>query len=119
MGVMNIVIVVFILLIVIYLLVNAFSKTSKLTKMADGKLLQTIPAKDLKNSNNSSNYTYSMWLFIRRLSISSLMPIRYLRRYSVVSILLKRTVIIEVVPLELMAQCYLIYTIHRTIRIMI
>ena len=64
MGVMNIVIVVFILLIVIYLLVNAFSKTSKLTKMADGKLLQTIPAKDLKNSNNSSNYTYSMWLFI-------------------------------------------------------
>ena len=64
MDIMNIVIFVFILLIIIYALVNMFSKTSQLTKMAEGKLLQTIKAGDLKNSNNSSNYTYSMWMFI-------------------------------------------------------
>ena len=64
MAIMNIVIFVFILLVVIYALVNVFSKTSQLTKMAEGKLLQTIKADVLKNSNSSSNYTYSMWLFI-------------------------------------------------------
>jgi hypothetical protein len=32
--------------------------------MADGKILQTITAKSLKNTNNSSNFTYSMWFYI-------------------------------------------------------
>jgi len=64
MAIMNIVIFVFILLVIIYALVNVFSKSSQLTKMAEGKLLQTITADTLKNSNNSSNYTYSMWMFI-------------------------------------------------------
>jgi hypothetical protein len=32
--------------------------------MAEGKKMQTIEASELKNSTNSSNYTYSMWMFI-------------------------------------------------------
>ena len=64
MDVKQIVILVFVLLVIIYLIVNAFSKTNKLTEMAEAKKPQTIKADDLKNSNNSSNFTYSMWLFI-------------------------------------------------------
>lgn len=64
MDIKQIVIIVFVLLVVLYLVINAFSKTSQLTKMADGKILQTIKAIDLKNSNNSSNFTYSMWIYV-------------------------------------------------------
>ena len=64
MDVKQIVILVFVLLVIVYLIVNAFSKTNKLTEMAEAKKPQTIKADDLKNSNNSSNFTYSMWLFI-------------------------------------------------------
>jgi len=64
MDVKQYVILVFVLLVIVYLIVNAFSKTNKLTEMAKAKLPQTIKADDLKNSNNSSNFTYSMWLFI-------------------------------------------------------
>ena len=64
MDVKQIVLLVFVLLLIIYFIVNAFSKTTKLTEMAEGKIQQTILAKDVKNSNNSSNYTYSMWMFI-------------------------------------------------------
>jgi len=64
MDVKKIVIIVFVLLVIIYLIVNAFSKTNKLTEMAEAKKPQTITADELKNSNNSSNFTYSMWLFI-------------------------------------------------------
>lgn len=64
MAVLKIVIIVFILLVLLYVVINAFSKTSNLTKMADGKTLQTISAKQLKNINNSNNFTYSMWLYV-------------------------------------------------------
>lgn len=64
MDIKQIVILVFILLIVIYVAINAFAKTSKLTDMTDGKTLQTIKADKLKNTNNSSNFTYSMWIFV-------------------------------------------------------
>ena len=64
MDVKQIVILVFVLLVIVYLIVNAFSKTNKLTEMAEAKKPQTIKADDLKNSNNSSNFTYSMWIFI-------------------------------------------------------
>lgn len=64
MGIVKIVIVIFVLLIALYLIIKAFSKTNNLTKMADGKVLQTITADSLKNTNNSSNFTYSMWVFI-------------------------------------------------------
>jgi len=64
MEVKQIVIIVFILLVLLYVVINAFSKTSKLTSMADGKTAQPISADKLKNVNNSSNFTYSMWLFV-------------------------------------------------------
>jgi len=64
MDIKQIVIIIFVLLVVLYLVINAFSKTSQLTKMADGKIMQMIKAKDLKNSNNSSNFTYSMWIYV-------------------------------------------------------
>jgi hypothetical protein len=64
MDVIQIVIIVFVLLVVLYFVINAFSKTNNLTKMADGKILQTITAESLKNTNNSSNFTYSMWIYI-------------------------------------------------------
>jgi hypothetical protein len=64
MEVMQIVILVFVLLVAIYFIVNAFKKSNQLTKMAEGKTLQTIKAADLKNVNNSSNFTYSMWIYV-------------------------------------------------------
>jgi len=64
MEILKIVLLVFVLLVVVYFLVNMFSKTSQLTKMGEGKLLQTIKAADIKNPSNSSNYTYSMWLYV-------------------------------------------------------
>ena len=64
MDIKQVVILVFVLLLIIYIALNAFSKTSQLTKMAEGKKIQTIKADDLKNVNNSSNFTYSMWFFV-------------------------------------------------------
>jgi hypothetical protein len=64
MDVKQIVIIVFVLLVIVYLTINAFSKTTQLTKMADGKIVQKINADKLKNTNNSSNFTYSMWLYV-------------------------------------------------------
>ena len=64
MEVKQIVIMVFIGLVVIYLIINAFSKTTELTKMATAKVGQVIKADKIKNVNNSSNFTYSMWLFV-------------------------------------------------------
>lgn len=64
MDVKKVVIIVFVLLIVLYFIINAFSKTSKLTEMADAKILQTIKAESLKNGNNSTNFTYSMWIYV-------------------------------------------------------
>ena len=64
MEVKQIVILVFVLLVVLYIIINAFSKTSKLTEMSNGKVLQTITANSVKNSKNSSNFTYSMWIYV-------------------------------------------------------
>ena len=61
---MKLVIIIFIVLVILYFIVNAFSKTSNLTKMAEGKTIQTIKASELKNANNSNNFTYSMWLYV-------------------------------------------------------
>lgn len=64
MEVNQIVILFFVLLVVLYMLINAFSKTSKLTEMSSAKLLQTIEASKLKTADNSSNFTYSMWIYV-------------------------------------------------------
>jgi hypothetical protein len=64
MDVKRIVIIVFVLLVILYLVINAFSKTTQLSTMASGKVSQRITYDKLKNNNNSSNFTYSMWLFV-------------------------------------------------------
>jgi hypothetical protein len=64
MDVKGIVITVFVLLVITYLIINAYSKTSKFTKMSDGKKVQIIKASTLKNKSNSSNFTYSMWIYV-------------------------------------------------------
>lgn len=64
MDIIGIVILVLILLIVLYFIINSFKKATKLTEMSDGKVLQTIKAEKLKNTNNSSNFTYSTWIFV-------------------------------------------------------
>jgi hypothetical protein len=64
MDVKQIVIIVFVLLVVVYLIINAYSQTAHLTKMAAGKEVQIIKASKLKNKNNSSNFTYSMWIYV-------------------------------------------------------
>ena len=55
---------VFIFLVLLYIIINAFSKTTKLSEMSDGTILQTIEAAKLKNKNPGSNFTYSMWIYI-------------------------------------------------------
>jgi len=64
MSVVQIVIIVFVILVLLYFIIDAFSKVNTLTKMAEGKKLQTIKADDLKNTNNSTNFTYSMWIYV-------------------------------------------------------
>ena len=59
MDIKQIVILVFIILIVAYVSINAFAKTSNLTEMADAKIVQNIKATELKNANNTSNWVYS------------------------------------------------------------
>jgi hypothetical protein len=60
----SIVLYIFIILVIIYSVLRAFSGSTQLTKMSDGKTLQIIKADDIKNENNSTNFTYSMWLYI-------------------------------------------------------
>lgn len=55
---------IFILLVLIYSVLRAFSSSTQLTKMSEGKILQIIKANDIKNEKNSTNFTYSMWLYI-------------------------------------------------------
>jgi len=64
MGLLQIVIIVFVLIVIIYYIIKAFSSSTQLTKMAEGKVLQTIKADELNNANNSSNFTYSTWLYV-------------------------------------------------------
>lgn len=64
MDIKQVVIFIFILLVVVYITINAFSKSANLTKMADGKKTQTIKSDKLNNNNNSNNFTYSMWMYV-------------------------------------------------------
>jgi len=64
MDIKQVVIFIFILLIVVYLVINTFSRSTPLTKMEEGKKTQNIKANKIKNANNSSNFTYSMWLYV-------------------------------------------------------
>ena len=62
--ILNNVLKVLVLLLVIYVVINLFSKPSKLISMSKGNEEQTISAAKLKNSTNSYDYTYSMWFYV-------------------------------------------------------
>jgi len=51
-------------LLVLYVVINFFSKPSKLLAMSKGNQEQTISAEKLKNSSNSIDFTYSMWFYV-------------------------------------------------------
>ena len=54
-----------VVLIVLYFIINwLFSKSTQLTRMANGNEKQTILASTIKNNSNSSNYTYSTWFYV-------------------------------------------------------
>lgn len=55
-----------IVILVIFLIINMLtSKSNKLSSMQDGNLEKIIPASDLSSStNNTSNFTYSVWFYI-------------------------------------------------------
>jgi len=62
--IMSMVAITAVVLIVLYIIINAFSKTNKLTKLMSAKTELIIKAADLKNTNTGNNFTYSMWLYI-------------------------------------------------------
>jgi hypothetical protein len=55
-----------IVILVIFLIINMLtSKSNKLSSMQDGNVEKIIPASDLSSStNNTSNFTYSVWFYI-------------------------------------------------------
>jgi hypothetical protein len=60
----QIILVVIVLILFVYFIIWLFTSSTQLTKMSDAKVTQTIVAKTLKSNNNTSNYTYSMWLYV-------------------------------------------------------
>jgi hypothetical protein len=64
MDLLQIVVLVLLLILLIYFIVWMFSTSTQLTKMSDATISQTIVAKTLPTNNNTSNYTYSTWIFI-------------------------------------------------------
>jgi hypothetical protein len=65
MGIVQSVLIVLVCLVVLYLIVGWFFKTStQLTSMSDGKTPLVIPSSSLPSNNNTSNYTYSTWFYV-------------------------------------------------------
>ncbi len=65
MAIVKTVLIVLAVLVVLYLVLNFFFKSStSLTTMQSGTEKQVIEASTLPNDNNTSNYTYSMWFYI-------------------------------------------------------
>jgi hypothetical protein len=64
MEITQIVLLVVVLILLVNFIIWVFSPNNELTKMMDGKLRQKILAKTLPNNSNTSNYTYSTWIYI-------------------------------------------------------
>lgn len=65
MDILRTVLIVLAVLIVLYLIVWLFfSKSHTLTKMESARNLQVIEASTMPNTNNTSNYTYSAWMYV-------------------------------------------------------
>jgi len=55
---------VFAFLLVVYLVINLLSKPSKLSPMSKGNVAKSISSQKLKNSGNTTDYTYSLWFYV-------------------------------------------------------
>ena len=55
---------VFLFIFVVYLVINMFSKKTKLLSMSKGNEENKISASELKNTGTSMDYTYSMWFYV-------------------------------------------------------
>jgi len=64
MEIIQIVLIVIFVMLLIYVIMWFFAKSTQLTRMADGNVQQVILASTLSNSKNSNNYTYSTWFYI-------------------------------------------------------
>jgi hypothetical protein len=64
MDIKQIIVIVIIIIVLIYILLWLFSKSTQLTKMADGTIQQIVLASTLPNNKHSSNYTYSTWIYV-------------------------------------------------------
>ena len=65
MDILKTVLIVLAVLVVLYLLVSFFSGSSmRLTTIQPANEHQKILASTLPNNNNTSNYTYSMWMYV-------------------------------------------------------
>lgn len=64
MEILQIVLIVILIIVIIYMIMWFFSKSTQLTRMANGNEQQIILASSLANSKNSNNYTYSTWFYI-------------------------------------------------------
>ena len=64
MEILQIVLIIILVIVLIYVIMWFFSKTTQLTRMANGNVQQIILASTLSNRKNSNNYTYSTWFYI-------------------------------------------------------
>ena len=64
MEILQIVLIIIFIVVIIYVVAWFFSKSTQLTRMADGNVQQIILANTLANNKNSNNYTYSTWFYI-------------------------------------------------------
>jgi len=65
MNILKTVFMVLIVLVILYVIINYFFKTStSLTVMQAANKTQVIEASTLSNNNNTSNYTYSTWFYV-------------------------------------------------------
>jgi hypothetical protein len=53
------------LLVLLYAVIQILNPSNKISGMKNGWEETTVEAKDLKQINNSSNFTYSLWFYVR------------------------------------------------------
>ena len=53
------------LLVLLYAVIQILNPSNKISNMKNGWEETTVEAKDLKQINNSSNFTYSLWFYVR------------------------------------------------------
>ena len=60
----NVLITLVIIVVLYYIIVWLFRKSTQLTTLQNANLMQTIKADTLSNNNNTSNFAYSTWFYV-------------------------------------------------------